>query len=80
MTIGTYLKQCRELEGVTQEDLAMYLGLSSPQYISNVERGYCKPTTKRLPVWCDYIGANRKKVLAILSMDYNNKVKRELGI
>lgn len=41
-----FLKQFRKWEHVSQRDLATELGHSSPQMISNIERGLCGfPTT-----------------------------------
>ena len=37
--LGTYLKQVRETSGLTQHDVSAKLGYSSPQFISNIERG-----------------------------------------
>ncbi len=38
---GEYLRRARETANLTQAEVAGKLGLKSPQYISNVERGLC---------------------------------------
>lgn len=40
-TIGKFLKNARNLQGLTQKQLADTMGYSSAQYISNIERGKC---------------------------------------
>lgn len=38
-TLGAYLKEARQKIGLTQGDVSTKLGYSSPQFISNIERG-----------------------------------------
>ena len=37
--LGNYLKDIREQSSLTQADVSTKLGYSSPQFISNIERG-----------------------------------------
>ncbi len=37
--LGTYLKEVREQAAYTQADVSTKLGYTSPQFISNIERG-----------------------------------------
>ena len=46
--LGSYLKKKRQLSGLTQSDVAHKLGYSTPQFISNFERGLCSPPLKNL--------------------------------
>lgn len=39
--LGLYLKEKREAAGLSQSEVAKKLGYSSPQFISNCERGLC---------------------------------------
>lgn len=43
MKFGKYLKQVREAAGLSQRDVADKLGYSTPQFISNWERGVSHP-------------------------------------
>ncbi len=43
ITIGSYLKEKRELAGLSQGDVKQLLGYKSPQLISDWERGICGP-------------------------------------
>ncbi|MCH2535638.1 MAG: helix-turn-helix domain-containing protein [Bdellovibrionales bacterium] len=47
-SLGNYLKNKRNETGLTQSEVATKLGYSSPQFISNFERGLCSPPLKNL--------------------------------
>lgn len=49
-SLGSYLKEKRIKAGITQADVANKLGYSTPQFISNIERGLCSPPLKNLKV------------------------------
>lgn len=46
--LGDYLRQLRIDSGFSQLEVATKLGYSSPQYISNIERGLCATSLKQL--------------------------------
>lgn len=46
--LGQYLRDKRINAGLTQAEIASKLGYSSPQFISNFERGLCSPPLKNL--------------------------------
>ena len=46
--LGEYLRGKRVTAGFTQAEIANKLGYSSPQFISNFERGLCSPPLKNL--------------------------------
>lgn len=46
--LGTFLKKARVQAGLTQKNLADYLGYSSAQFISNFERGISMPPLSKL--------------------------------
>lgn len=46
--LGVYLKAKRVKAGLSQADVAHHLNYSTPQYISNFERGVCQPSMKIL--------------------------------
>jgi len=41
--LGKFLAKKREEKGMSQGEVAKKLGYSSPQFISNIERGKCSP-------------------------------------
>lgn len=47
-SIGRFLKEKREAVGLAQNDVRELLGYSSPQLISDWERGICGPPTASL--------------------------------
>lgn len=46
---GTQWKNLRERAGLTQREVSDALGYSTPQFISNVERGRCRFPIQKLP-------------------------------
>ncbi|MEC9281732.1 MAG: helix-turn-helix transcriptional regulator [Bdellovibrionota bacterium] len=47
-SLGKFFKNARKQVGLTQTHLAESLGLKSPQFVSNVERGICAYTSEQL--------------------------------
>lgn len=47
-SLGNYLRDKRVEAGFTQSEIANKLGYSTPQFISNFERGLCSPPLKNL--------------------------------
>lgn len=41
MQIGELLKRARKERGLSQHEITFMLGWSSPQFLSNIERGKC---------------------------------------
>ena len=76
--IGKYLKQRRVDSELAQHDLMKTLGFSSPQYISNVERGICGPPINQLYNWCMTVGANREYIYNLLLDKQKEKYKKAL--
>lgn len=46
--LGSYLKRKRIEANMSQAEVAYLLGYTTPQYISNFERGICSPSLKIL--------------------------------
>jgi transcriptional regulator with XRE-family HTH domain len=46
---GNQWKTLREKAGLTQREVSDALGYSTPQFISNVERGRCRFPVQKLP-------------------------------
>lgn len=47
-TLGGFIKKTRMAKGLSQSELAQILGYTSPQFISDWERGVSSPPVKRL--------------------------------
>ena len=48
-TFSTQWKHFREKAGLTQREVSDALGYTTPQFISNVERGRCRFPVEKLP-------------------------------
>ena len=65
-TLSSYLYEKRVSKGITQGDLANMLGYSSPQFISNWERGLAKPPFDTLRRMIIILELDADKLAAIL--------------
>ena len=63
---GQYLKVKREAAGLSQSEIARGLGYSSPQFISNFERGLCSPPLPALKKMVEYYGISRREVIELI--------------
>lgn len=64
--LGSLLKEKRIEKGITQMSLARELGYSSPQFVSNWERGMCSPAFDTLPLVCKILGIPKKEIIEII--------------
>ena len=78
--VGSYLKSKRLESGVTQKQLAEMFGLSTSQYISNVELDKCGPSLLKLDIWCEAVGTNPNTVFKCLMSEYRSNVRAGLGM
>jgi transcriptional regulator with XRE-family HTH domain len=77
--IGNAVKQRRELANLTQWDLAKGLGYTSPQIISNIERGVALPPLSRAKKMCRLLGLSKRQTIfmQMLFTDcYKEKVRK----
>lgn len=63
--LGEYLKDRRKEVGVTQSEIAEGLGYTSPQFISNVERGLCLLPLGKTKKALRIIGADKEEYTEI---------------
>lgn len=61
--LGLYLRRQREAAGLTQADLSKLLNYSSPQFISNWERGAAPPPHEAIAQLIPVLKLDRRKVL-----------------
>lgn len=73
--LARYLKKKRERAGMSQREVAEILGLSTPQLISNVERGACAPPDKKVKKWTLAIGGDIKQVEKMIVKHYRIKYR-----
>ena len=61
--IGRYLKEKREKASLTQLDVARHLDYTSPQFVSNWERGVSLPPIDVLPKLAGLYGVSAKEMV-----------------
>ena len=68
-------KKARKDSGLSQTKLSELIGLNSPQYVSNWERGLCNPPLKSLKKLCEILKIDHDLVVKTLLIDYRNKIR-----
>jgi transcriptional regulator with XRE-family HTH domain len=74
---GKYLRQKREDAGLSQGDVAKAAGLTSPQFISNIERGIALPSPHLMGVMVakyKFDSEEFLELIAELKMDYYRRL------
>jgi transcriptional regulator with XRE-family HTH domain len=79
MTLGQYLKEKRELSGLSQTELAEKLGWDSGQFVSNIERDECNPTLTKVKKYSRLVGADLTMVAEMMTAKYEAKLWRKLN-
>jgi len=73
--ISQLLKTHRTGKRIHQKELARELGYTSPQFVSNWERGISEPPLKDAKKICGLLGISEKKYKQILIKRYKDKVE-----
>lgn len=76
--LGKYLRQARIEKGLTQKDLSEIMGYTSPQFISNIERGLCSPPLDCLREIIKNCDADINIVLEIIIEEQRAYLKKHL--
>jgi transcriptional regulator with XRE-family HTH domain len=74
--LGTFLKDVREQSAMTQADVSSRLGYTSPQFISNIERGISVVPLKTLSRMVSLYKVNPESVVKII-LESQRKLLRE---
>ena len=64
--LGSYLQTKRLKSGLSQGDVADKLGYSSPQFISNFERGLCAPPLPKLKTIINMYDLSAESVVSLM--------------
>lgn len=64
--LGLYFKEHRVKKGLQQREVAKALGYSSPQFISNIERGLSLPPLNKIKKLIKLYGMPAEEVLQII--------------
>lgn len=75
--LGTYLQEMREKAGLSQKSIANKLGYTTPQFISNWERGISTPPPAAIRKLAKLIHIDSEKLFeTILSSEVEDFVER----
>lgn len=79
ITEGQLFKEARERNGYTQGQVAVKLGLKSPQFISNVERNLAKVPSAKLKKLKPLLGEHAlKRMIDVRVVAYRKELRAEL--
>ena len=63
---------------MTQKSVAKRLGYSSPQFISNIERGLCTPPVDKLKVLIKIYDLDKEDLIAIILQENERLLRKKL--
>ena len=77
---GRFFADAREKSGLSQLALAKKLGFSSPQYVSNWERGICGPPIEKLGVMSNVLVIKPEILLRMILNETEDYLRIELKL
>lgn len=78
--LGEYLQAKRTKVGLSQGDVATKLGYSSPQFISNFERGLCAPPLNKLKSIVQLYDLNAEELVKLMLKEEEKNLRKHLGL
>lgn len=78
--LGHFLREKRELKGLTQAQVAQRLGYGSPQFISNIERGISRVPIKSLRQFIEVYDLRPDDVIDLLLEEKRLQLIKQLGL
>lgn len=78
--LGDYLQARRVKAGLSQGDVAAKLGYSSPQFVSNFERGLCAPPLNKMKTIVQLYDLNSEEVLKLMMKEHEKQLRKNLGL
>jgi transcriptional regulator with XRE-family HTH domain len=78
--LGDFLQSKRVKAGLSQGDVATKLGYSSPQFISNFERGLCAPPLNKLKLLVQLYDLSGDEVLKLMLKEQEKHLRKALGL
>ncbi len=79
-SLGNYLKEKRIESGLTQSEVAKKLGYSTPQFISNFERGLCSPPLKNLKILVRLYKIDAAELMDLIMEEQENILQKALNV
>lgn len=80
INLGKLLKDARIAKGLSQRDVSQELGYTSPQFISNIERGLCMPPLKQLKIMVDMYKLDPSEVYELIVSAQSAFIREQLGL
>ncbi len=77
-SLGSFLKEARVNKSLSQWDVAKKIGYSSPQFISNLERGISSPPLKLLKVLVDLYDVSPKELVQVIAEEQERILKQNM--
>jgi transcriptional regulator with XRE-family HTH domain len=78
--LGEFLQSKRIKAGLSQGDVATKLGYSSPQFISNFERGLCAPPLNKLKLLVQLYDLNGEEVMKLMLKEHEKHLRKSLNL
>ena len=78
--MGKAIKLKRMEKGISQAQIAEALGYSSPQFVSNWERGVSSPPMNALLVIIEMLGMDKVEVFELLMTEREKQLKTALNL
>ena len=78
--VGQFLKATREKAGLTQAEVANKMGYTSPQFISNIERGASVAPLNLLARLMDMYGASPEPLIRIMLQSQSELLRKKLSV
>ena len=80
LTLGLILKGARVEKGMSQGEVASFLGYSTPQFISNIERNLANPPLAIIRKLVTLYGVHPEHIYKALVSQYESKVAKALKL
>jgi len=77
-SLGNYLRDKRVEAGFTQSEIANKLGYSTPQFISNFERGLCSPPLKNLKALVKLYRISVDEIMVLIMKEQETVLRKAL--
>lgn len=79
MSLSETLKKARIKQNISQRDLAEKLGYTSPQFVSNWERGVSNPPMSTLSELVKILKLDPRKTIEIYIQETKEKILKEFN-
>ena len=80
VVLGGFLQAKRLKANLSQGEVATKLGYSSPQFISNFERGLCAPPLTKLKLIVKLYDLNPDELVRLMLKEQERHIRKALGL